>query len=133
MNAQLPKQWIRLAAVAGAVLTAHVTLAAEPLKIFILAGQSNMGGHARAHTIATLYASDKPRDQELRSLVFNNASGVSLESLEEQLARGRNLDALTGGISNEKIKALRKHLDEVQAEIEANQAEEQQLTKHTPA
>ncbi len=106
MNAQLPKQWIRLAAVAGAVLTAHVTLAAEPLKIFILAGQSNMVGHARAHTIATLYASDKPRDQELRSLVFNNASGVSLKSLEEQLARGRNLDALTGGISNEKIKAL---------------------------
>ena len=106
MNAQLPKQWIRLAAVAGAVLTAQVTLAAAPLKIFILAGQSNMVGHARAHTIATLYASDKPRDQELRSLVFNNASGVSLETLEEQLARGRNLDALTGGISNEKIKAL---------------------------
>ena len=106
MNAQLPKQWIRVAAVAGAVLTAHVTLAAAPLKIFILAGQSNMVGHARAHTIATLYASDKPRDQELRSLVFSNARGVSLESLEEQLARGRNLDALTGGISNEKIKAL---------------------------
>ena len=57
MNAQLPKQWIRLAAVAGAVLTAQVTLAAEPLKIFILAGQSNMVGHARAHTIATLYLS----------------------------------------------------------------------------
>ena len=106
MNAQLPKQWIRVAAVAGAVLTAHVTLAAAPLKIFILAGQSNMVGHARAHTIATLYASDKPRDQELRSLVFSNARGVSLESLEEQLARSRNLDALTGGISNEKIKAL---------------------------
>ena len=91
---------------AGAVLTAHVALAAAPLKIFILAGQSNMVGHARAHTIATLYASDKPRDQELRSLVFSNARGVSLESLEEQLARSRNLDALTGGISNEKIKAL---------------------------
>ena len=106
MNAQLPKQWIRVAAVAGAVLTAHVALAAAPLKIFILAGQSNMVGHARAHTIATLYASDKPRDQELRSLVFSNARGVSLESLEEQLARSRNLDALTGGISNEKIKAL---------------------------
>ena len=108
MNAQLTKQWIRLAVVVCAVLTAHMTLAAAPLKIFILAGQSNMVGHARAHTIATLYASDKPRDQELRSLVFNNASGVSLEILEEQLARGRNLDALTGGISNEKVKALRE-------------------------
>jgi hypothetical protein len=33
--------------------------AGEPLKVFILAGQSNTVGHARAHTIATLLASDQ--------------------------------------------------------------------------
>ena len=106
MNPKLPKQFIRLAVAAFAVLTANVTLAEEPLKIFILAGQSNMVGHARAHTIATLYASDNPRDQELLGLVFRKGSGLSLETLEEQLDRGRKLDELTGGISNEKIKAL---------------------------
>lgn len=78
----------------------------KKLQVFILAGQSNMVGHARAHTIATLYASDNPRDQELLGLVFRKGSGLSLETLEEQLDRGRKLDELTGGISNEKIKAL---------------------------
>lgn len=111
MNSQLPKQSIRLAVLACAVLTcavltANATCAGEPLKIFILAGQSNMVGHARAHTIATLYASDKPRDQELLGLIIKKASGLSLDTLEEQLDRGRKLDALTGGISNDKIKAL---------------------------
>ena len=106
MNPMLPKQCIQLAVAAFTVLTANPTLAGEPLKIFILAGQSNMVGHARAHTIATLYASDKPRDQELLGLVMKKASGLSLDTLEEQLDRGRKLDALTGGISNDKIKAL---------------------------
>jgi len=106
MNPKLPKQFLGLAVATIAVLTANATLAEEPLKVFILAGQSNMVGHARAHTIATLYASDNPRDQKLLGLVFRKGSGLSLETLEEQLDRGRKLDELTGGISNEKIKAL---------------------------
>ena len=78
----------------------------EPLKIFILAGQSNMVGHARAHTIATLFASSDPRDKVLIELVIDKNSGLSQKTLEEQLTRGRNIDELTGGISNEKIKAM---------------------------
>ncbi len=43
--------------------------AAEPakkkLQIFILAGQSNMVGHANPHTIGTLYHSDDGRDKRL--------------------------------------------------------------------
>ena len=80
--------------------------AAEPLKVFILAGQSNTVGHARAHTIATLYASDAARDKELIELVIDANSGISNATLEEQLVRGRKLDELTGGISNDKVKAL---------------------------
>ena len=91
---------------AFAVLTVHATLAEEPLKVFILAGQSNMVGHARAHTIATLYASDTARDQALLKLVMEQGSGISESTLEEQLARGKRLDELTGGISNDKVKAL---------------------------
>ena len=45
------------------LMVTAVSNAGEQLKVFILAGQSNMVGHARAHTIATLYASDSPRDR----------------------------------------------------------------------
>ena len=106
MNHKLPKQLIRMTVAAFAVLTVHATLAEEPLKVFILAGQSNMVGHARAHTIATLYASDTARDQALLKLVMEQDSGISESTLEEQLARGKRLDELTGGISNDKVKAL---------------------------
>jgi alpha-galactosidase len=78
----------------------------ERLNVFILAGQSNMVGHARAHTIATLYHSDDARDKELVELVFEEGSGISKNKLEKQLTLGRKIDELTGGISNDKIKAM---------------------------
>lgn len=108
MNPNLPKPNFRVSLAAVALLVAAPALAgsAEPLKIFILAGQSNMVGHARAHTIATLYASDNPRDQQLLKLTIQQDSGLSRATLEEQLARGRQLDELTGGISHDKLKAL---------------------------
>lgn len=106
MNLTRPKPYLGLAVAAISLLIANATFAAEPLKIFILAGQSNMVGHARAHTAATLYASDNPRDQELLNLIIENDSGLSAATLEDQLIRARKLDELTGGISNEKIKAL---------------------------
>ena len=99
---------IRLLAVvaSAATLFCGTTFAEQPLKIFILAGQSNTVGHARAHTIATLYASDSSRDKELRELVFGKDSDLSKDTLEKQLAAARTLDELTGGISNDKIKAM---------------------------
>ena len=66
-----------LLAMASAVLLLPAKLnAAEPLKVFILAGQSNTVGHARAHTIATLYASDASRDKELIELVIDANSAL---------------------------------------------------------
>lgn len=82
------------------------TNAGEPLKIFILAGQSNMVGHARAHTIATLYGTGKERDQKLAEMVFGKESVVSQKLLEEQLKLGKAIDELTGGISMDKIKKM---------------------------
>ena len=60
-----------LAMMAVLLFTSFVS-AGEQLNIFILAGQSNMVGHARAHTIATLYASEKPRDVKLIQMVMAN-------------------------------------------------------------
>ena len=85
---------------------ACAAIAGEKLQVFILAGQSNMVGHARAHTIATLYASDTARDKELRELIFGAEGELSKTTLDDQLARGRKLDELTGGISNDKLKAM---------------------------
>ena len=82
------------------------SLANEKLKIFILAGQSNMVGHADAHTIATLFNSGNDRDNSLTKLVFKNDSMLSKKSLEDQLARAKKLDEMTGGISNDKIKKM---------------------------
>ena len=107
MQATVRHYLFRLIAVASVFLSAVTAQADEPLKIFILAGQSNMVGHARAHTIATLYASDKPNDQELIRLVFGDGSRVSQAMLESQLKRGREIDELTGGISNDKLKAMK--------------------------
>ena len=106
MNATPLKRTIMLAAVASVLLIASPVYSGEKLKVFILAGQSNMVGHARAHTIATLLHSDDARDKELIRLVFEEGSGLSNKTLEEQLTLGRKIDELTGGISNDKIKAL---------------------------
>ena len=86
------------------VAIASTASAGEKLKVFILAGQSNTVGHARAHTIATLYKTDKAGDDALTKMVFKDAdlSGA----IDEQLARARKLDELTGGISKDKIKKM---------------------------
>jgi alpha-galactosidase len=80
--------------------------AAEKLKIFILAGQSNMVGHANPHTTATLYKSNDSRDKGLAKLAFQEGSGISKEKLDAQLAQARKLDELSGGISFDKVKKM---------------------------
>jgi hypothetical protein len=106
MNASPLKRTLTLVVAASLLLLASPVFSGEKLKVFILAGQSNMVGHARAHTIATLYHSDDARDKELVELVFEKGSGISNKALEEHLTLARKIDELTGGISNDKIKAM---------------------------
>lgn len=106
MNLNSLKNCLLLSFVTAIIATSSPVFGGEKLKIFILAGQSNMVGHARAHTIATLYASDDDRDKKLIDLVFRKNSGFSRKVLESQLELGRQIDELTGGISNDKIKAM---------------------------
>ncbi len=82
---------LALAVPFAAALTAS---AADTLKVFILAGQSNMVGHSRGHTIATLFNSDGPKDKELIQLVFKKDSKASKAMLDEQLVRARKGDEL---------------------------------------
>lgn len=118
MNATRLKSTITLAALVSVFLIASPVYSGEKLKVFILAGQSNMVGHARAHTIATLFHSDDDRDKELIRLVFREGSGLSGKMLEKQLMLGRKIDELTGGISNEKIKAMSAGLEKTTLEAE---------------
>ncbi|MCH2179834.1 MAG: hypothetical protein MK106_13620 [Mariniblastus sp.] len=96
----------------------------QPLTIFILAGQSNTVGHARAHTIATLFPSSDSRDQQLRQMVFKGNRGVSLESFEAQLELGRKIDRLTGGISNDKLKKMPSGPEKTAIEDQVKQLKE---------
>ena len=106
MNVRPLKRTIALVITASFLLITGPALAGEKLTIFILAGQSNTVGHARAHTIATLLASDAARDKELVELVFTKSSGISKKTLEDALVLGRKVDELTGGISHSKIKDM---------------------------
>lgn len=105
-NLMVRKSTCLLAFVVLACSIAAPSFGGEPLKIFILAGQSNTVGHARAHTIATLLASDKARDKELVQLVFGEKSTISKSTLDSQLELGRKIDELSGGISMDKIKKM---------------------------
>ncbi|MDP7655678.1 MAG: hypothetical protein QF706_06365, partial [Roseibacillus sp.] len=104
-NTPIKKSTLLTMAASILAITSPV-VAGEKLKIFILAGQSNMVGHANSHTLATLYHSDDARDKRLRQLVFKKGSGLSGKALEEQLTQAGKIDELTGGISNDKIKAM---------------------------
>jgi lysophospholipase L1-like esterase len=111
--------------VLGAVHSKSAEPAKKKLQIFILAGQSNMVGHANPHTIGTLYQSDDARDKRLTQMVFKNGVGLSKKMLSEQLIRTRKIDELTGGISNEKIKAMSAGPEKTALEAEVKKLKEE--------
>lgn len=106
MKSILSKKRAVLTMAAVIVSIASPAVAAEKLKIFILAGQSNTVGHANPHTIATLYQSGDPRDEALAKMVFKEGSGLSKAKLDAQLVEARKLDELSGGISFDKVKKM---------------------------
>ena len=106
MKSILSKKSAVLTMAAAIVSIASPAVAAEKLKIFILAGQSNTVGHANPHTIATLYQSGDPRDEALAKMVFKEGSGPSKAKLDAQLVEARKLDELSGGISFDKVKKM---------------------------
>jgi len=69
MNTHLLLRSVLLLIACGCLLSTGTLVAGEKLKVFILAGQSNMVGHANPHTMATLYQSGIARDAELARMV----------------------------------------------------------------
>ncbi len=124
MNNNPIKKGALLAMAASIFPIASPVMAGEKLKIFILAGQSNTVGHANQHTLATLYRPGDARDEKLTQLVFKADSGLSPKALEEHLERARRIDELTGGISNEKIKAMSDGPEKTAAEAEIKKLNE---------
>jgi len=98
--------------------------AKKKLQIFILAGQSNMVGHANPHTIVTLLQSDDASDKRLAQMIFKNGNDLSQKALSEHLVRARKIDGLTGGISNEKIKAMKPGPEKTALEAEVKKLKE---------
>jgi hypothetical protein len=105
----------------GSVWVQAAEPASKKLQIFILAGQSNMVGHANYITLPAMLTADEPRVKELAKLVFKEgaiAPGAAKEQLETRIQR----DKLREGLRTTKI----TQPDEVaaaQAEIKKLQAE----------
>ena len=104
---------------ACSVVVQPAEAASKKLKVFILAGQSNMVGHSRGHTMATLFNADGPRDEALIDLVFGKNTKLSKQRIDEMLALGRQLNELTGGINDPKIKAMTDATEKTAAEAKA--------------
>ena len=92
-----------VAVFALAIILSASVFADQKLKVFILAGQSNTVGHARGHTIATLYKNGMTKDKDLVRMVFSKDMS---KEFEEQLIKARKLDELSGGIGLPKIKNM---------------------------
>ncbi|MDC3335272.1 sialate O-acetylesterase [Opitutales bacterium] len=86
-----------------AIIFSASVFADQKLKVFILAGQSNTVGHARGHTITTLYKNGMTKDKDLVRMVFSKDMS---KEFEEQLIKARKLDELSGGIGFPKIKNM---------------------------
>ena len=64
----------------------------KKLQVFILAGQSNMVGHANYITVPRLIADERPEVQELAGLVFNPGAKVTaLQTCKNALSTVRHI------------------------------------------
>jgi hypothetical protein len=102
----------------GWASTQPADAADKKLKVFILAGQSNMVGHSRGHTMSTLFNADGPKDEALVDLVFGKGGKLSKQRFDEMLALAKRLNELTGGIGDPKIKAMTDPAQKAAAEAE---------------
>ena len=96
----------------------------KKLQIFILAGQSNMVGHAGYITVPALLTAAEPAAKELAKLIFKEgaiAPGDAREMLETRTKRDTLKNDLTAKkiIGDDKIAAAQAELKELQAQADA--------------
>ena len=102
------------------------TWAAEKkLQVFILAGQSNMVGHANYITIPRLFADDRPEVQSLAKLVFKPGATVTRKTVDAQIATRIERDAINQKLRKKEISgesevaAARKAMAALSADYDA--------------
>ena len=95
--------------------------ASKKLKVFILAGQSNMVGHSNGRTMGTLFNADGSKDEALAKMVFGKDAKLSKQRFDETLALAKQLDELTGGVGDPKITAMTDAAEKAAAEAKAAQ------------
>ena len=97
----------------------------KKLQVFILAGQSNMVGHANYITIPTLFTDKNPEIRELASLVFKDGREVTRATVDAQIAKKIERDDLNKQIRDKKItgadeiKAAQEKVKKLTAEYDA--------------
>jgi hypothetical protein len=132
------KKLLTVIVLVGVICAGGATAAEQnkkKLKVFLLSGQSNMVGHSGAHTMATLFNVDGPKDKELAQLVFGKDAKVSKALLDEQLARARKIDEMTGGVGDEKLKAMTDATEkaEIEAQVKLLKAAHDAYKEHVTA
>jgi len=107
--------------------TADTAQAAKPkaVQVFILAGQSNMVGHANFITIPTLFTAKEPEVRKLTQLVFKNDATVTRAMVDDQIATMIQRNDLNQKIrkkeitDKDEIAAARAKIKQLQAEFDA--------------
>ena len=103
----ISKRTITVVVVLLLVLSTGVSKAAEPAKkkiqIFILAGQSNMVGHANCITVPTLFTDPDPSIRQLAKLVFKEGVTVTRAVVDDQIATQVKRNKLNDDIRTKKI------------------------------
>jgi hypothetical protein len=115
-----------------ALITTETTHAREPdtkkLQVFILAGQSNMVGHANYITIPRLFADERPDVQELSQLVFKPGATVTRATVDAQIAVRIEKDKINNDLRQKKIEG-EAAIAEAHAKLGLLQAEYDQKTE----
>ena len=89
--------------------------------MFILAGQSNMVGHANDITLPRLFVDERPEVQKLASLVFKEGHKVTEEMVDQQIATRIARDKLNNDLRRKVIQG-EKAIAEAQAQLKQLQA-----------
>jgi alpha-galactosidase len=108
------------------VLGIATTSASDPdtkkLQVFILAGQSNMVGHANYITIPRLFADDRPAVVKLAGLVFKEGTTVTRKTVDDQIATKIARDKISNDLRNKKIEG-EEAIASAKTKLEALKAE----------
>lgn len=98
------------------------------LQVFILAGQSNMVGHANYITIPRLFADERPEVQQLSGLVFKEGKTVTRQTVDEQIATRIARDKINNDLRKKNIEG-KEAIAAAQARLKALQAKYDQQTQ----